>query len=316
MTDLSVIVPFHDVGAYASQTLASLRRSAAAGIEYVLVDDASTDATREILAAGVDGLPGARLIRLEDNVGLAAARNVGLDAATGEHIAFLDGDDFVAPGHYPELVRTIRRLGCEMVRTDHVRVVGTKRTVARITHPTRGRVGSPREAILPVNRATSVDAPYAWAGIFHRSLLDRGLLHFDPRLRTCEDRPWIWKLHLRASSFAVVDHLGVFYRRDVTNSLSTIRDRRQFWFVPAFDSLLTEIRADRDAERLMPKAVHSYLTVIAHHHSTRDHYPGPLRPELDRVCRAAARGIGQADVERGLRTLDSDRARAVRRLLV
>jgi glycosyltransferase involved in cell wall biosynthesis len=315
MTDLSVIVPFHDVGAYASQTLASLRRSAVPGIEFILVDDASTDATAEILAAGTDGLPGARLIRLEQNVGLAAARNAGLDAATGEHIAFLDGDDFVAPGHFPELVRTIRRLGCEMVRTDHVRVVGTKRTIARVTHATRGRVGPPREAILPANRATSVDAPYAWAGIFHRKLLDRGLLHFDPRLRTCEDRPWIWKLHLHANSLAVVDHLGVFYRRDVTNSLSTVRDHRQFWFAPAFDTLLREVRADRDAKRLMAKAVHTYLTVIAHHHSTRDQYPRSARPELDCVCRAAARGIPDRDVERGLRTLDADRARAIRRLL-
>ena len=315
MTDLSVIVPFHDVGAYASQTLASLRRSAVPGIEFILIDDASTDATAEILAAGTDGLPGARLIRLEQNVGLAAARNAGLDAATGEHIAFLDGDDFVAPGHFPELVRTIRRLGCEMVRTDHVRVVGTKRTIARVTHSTRGRVGSPREAILPVNRATSVDAPYAWAGIFHRTLLDRGLLHFDPRLRTCEDRPWIWKLHLQATSFAVVGHLGVFYRRDVANSLSTIRDKRQFWFRPAFDSLLAEVRADRDAEHLMPKAVHSYLAVIAHHYSTRDHYPRSLRSELEGVCRAAARGIGDRDVERGLTTLGPDRGRAIRRFL-
>ena len=73
MSDLSVIVPFHDVGAYAAQTLTSLERSAAPGIEFVLVDDASTDATREILAAGVDRLPGARLIRLDCNVGLAAA---------------------------------------------------------------------------------------------------------------------------------------------------------------------------------------------------------------------------------------------------
>jgi len=42
---------------------------------------------------------------------------------------------------------------------------------------------------MPVTDTTMVDYPYAWAGIYHRRLVDRGLLHFHDGLRTAEDRP-------------------------------------------------------------------------------------------------------------------------------
>lgn len=309
--DLSVIVPFHDVGPYAAQTLHSLTGSARPGIEFVLVDDASTDETTTILRAGADRLPGARLIRSETNLGLAGARNLGLRAASGEYLAFLDGDDFVAPGYYPELLAAARRLGCDLIRTDHVRVLGRRRWVHRINHGPRGRVCRPRQGILPVHRQTSVDAPYAWAGLAHRRLHDRGLLGFDERLATCEDRPWIWRLHLEAESMAVVDLAGVFYRRDVSTSLTRLRDRRQFSFVPAFDSILALVRADPDAEALMPKAVRSYLATLHHHWGTRASYPRPLRRELTALCRDAARRIPAADLEPALAGLDRDRARTI-----
>jgi glycosyltransferase involved in cell wall biosynthesis len=258
---LSVVVPFYNVEAYAAQTLRSLRRSAADGVEFLLVDDASTDTTRAILEAGANELPGSRVIAGAQNRGLAAARNLGITAAAGEYVTFLDGDDFVAAGYYPTLLATIERLGCDMVRTDHVQVRGRERTVHRISHGPRGIVGSPRNAILPVDRITSVDAPYAWAGIYHRRLVDSGLLHFREDLRTCEDRPWIWRLHLQAQSFAVVGLLGIYYRRDVATSLTRLADERQFDFITAFDQIIAQVQEDREVDILLPKAIRSYCAI-------------------------------------------------------
>ena len=59
-------------------------------------------------------------VRHEQNGGLATARNTGLDAARGEYLTFLDGDDWLAPGHCPQLLAAIEDLGCDFVRTDHV----------------------------------------------------------------------------------------------------------------------------------------------------------------------------------------------------
>lgn len=286
-----MIVPCFNVAPYVAQTIQSLRRNAAPGIEFLLVDDASTDATTAILADHVERLPGGRVITAPSNVGLSAARNLGLAAATGEYLAFLDGDDFVAPGYFSTLVSVIERLGCDMVRTDHVRVRGRQREVHRINHGPRGTVCVPREAILPIYRPTSVDAPNAWAGISHRRLLESGALLFNERLRTCEDRAWIWRLHLRAESFAVVGMVGVYYRRDVGTSLTQITDDRQFDFIPAFDQIVDDVLNDRDAVTLLPKAVRSYCAIMHHHLARRNRYEPHLAVELMDRSGRALRGL-------------------------
>lgn len=218
---LSVIVPFYNVQQYAPDTLRSLRMNARRDFEFVLVNDKSKDETPAILDRAAEELSDVAQVQVlhhETNGGLATARNTGLDAARGEYLTFLDGDDWLAPGYLTELVTAIEELGCDFVRTDHVQAVARARTVHRVPIGRRGEVLNPREAILPADRSTSVDYAYAWAGAYHRRLLDKGLLHFTDGLRTAEDRPWIWKLHREAESFAVVSLLGVFYRRGVASS--------------------------------------------------------------------------------------------------
>ena len=154
---LSVIVPFYNVQTYAPDTLKSLAANAREDFEFLLVDDCSRDETPEILERAERELPGAVLLRHEQNGGLATARNTGLDAARGEYVTFLDGDDWLAPGYYPELLAAIEELGCDFVRTDHVQCTARARTVHRVPHGRRGVVLDPREAILPADRSTSVD---------------------------------------------------------------------------------------------------------------------------------------------------------------
>ena len=57
--------------------------------------------------------------------GLANGRNQGLDAAIGEHIVFLDGDDWLAPNHLPTLMEAAHHLDVDFLRCDHTTVEGT-----------------------------------------------------------------------------------------------------------------------------------------------------------------------------------------------
>ncbi|MGW0139212.1 glycosyltransferase family 2 protein [Streptomyces calvus] len=317
MPKLSVIVPFYNVQQYAPDTLVSLRANARPDFEFVLVDDHSQDETPAILERAADELSDiaqVRYIRHDHNGGLATARNTGLDAARGEYLAFLDGDDWLAPGHLSELVAAIEGLGCDFVRTDHVRAAARARTVHRVPFGRRDEVLDPREAILPAERTTSVDYAYAWAGAYHRRLLDRGLLHFTDGLRTAEDRPWIWKLHREAESFAVVSLLGVFYRRGVASSLTQIGDVRQLDFIRAFDQVIEETAADHDADRLLPKAVRTYCAIIAHHLSDEGKFEPAVARQLRTMSAAALKRMPQDVLGEVLETMDMDRSVTLRRL--
>ncbi|MDL5203428.1 glycosyltransferase family 2 protein [Streptomyces sp. ALI-76-A] len=317
MPKLSVIVPFYNVQQYAPDTLRSLRLNARRDFEFVLVDDKSKDDTPAILERAAEELSDVaqvRLVRHDENRGLATARNTGLDAARGEYLTFLDGDDWLAPGYLSELVSAIEGLGCDFVRTDHVQATARARTVHRAPVGLRNEVLNPREAILPADRTTSVDYAYAWAGAYHRRLLDQGLLHFTPGLRTAEDRPWIWKLHREAESFAVVSLLGVFYRRGVASSLTQIGDARQLDFIRAFDQVIEETATDPDAGRLLPKAVRTYCAIIAHHLSDEAKWEPAVAKQLRTLSAAAIRRMPQDALGDVLETMDMRRSARLRRL--
>ncbi|WP_320778631.1 glycosyltransferase family 2 protein [Streptomyces sp. CRN 30] len=314
MVKLSVIVPFYNVQQYAPDTLRSLGANARDDVEFILVDDCSRDGTPDVLARAERELPGAVLIRHEQNGGLATARNTGLDAARGEYLTFLDGDDWVAPGYYAELLAAAEDLGCDFLRTDHVQTTARARTVHRAPVGLRGEVLDPRGAILPAHRTTSVDYAYAWAGIYHRRLLEAGLLHFTDGLRTAEDRPWIWKLHREAESFAVVSLLGVFYRRGVASSLTQIGDVRQLDFIRAFDQVIEETAADRDADRLLPKALRTYCAIIAHHLSEESKFEPAVAKRLRSMSAAAIQRMPQDALTDVLDTMDLRRSSELRRL--
>ncbi|MDT0450590.1 glycosyltransferase family 2 protein [Streptomyces hesseae] len=314
MVKLSVIVPFFNVQTYAPDTLRSLSANAREDFEFILVDDCSTDGTPEILERAGREVPGAVLVRHEENGGLATARNTGLDLARGEYVTFLDGDDWLAPGHYGRLLAVAEELGVDFVRTDHVQCTGRARTVHRVPVGRRGVALSPRGAILPADRSTSVDYAYAWAGIYHRRLLDEGLLHFTHGLRTAEDRPWIWRLHREARSFAVTGLLGVFYRRGVATSLTQIGDVRQLHFLRAFDQVIEETATDPEAEKLLPKAVRTYCAIMSHQLGTIERFEPEVARALRSLSADALRRMPRELVKDALNSMDEDRAARLRRL--
>jgi hypothetical protein len=159
-----------------------------------------------------------------------------------------------------------------------------------------------------------VDYAYAWAGIYHRRLVDRGLLHFTDGLRTAEDRPWIWRLHREAESFAAVGLLGVFYRRGVASSLTQIGDVRQLDFIRAFDQVVAETAEDRDADELLPKAVRTYCAIISHHLGSIERFEPAVARKLKSMSAVALRRMPQDVLEEALDSMDIQRASRLRRL--
>ncbi|MFE6284938.1 glycosyltransferase family 2 protein [Streptomyces sp. NPDC057877] len=314
MPRLSVVVPMHNVGAFAETTLRSLANNADPEFEFLIVDDRSTDSTPWSIDRWAGKLPNAKVIRHEKNMGIAHARNSGIDAASGEFITFLDGDDWYGPGHLTRMVRAVEELGCDFARTDHVQATGTQRVIRRPPAPVRNAVMDPRDGILPADTETMVDYPFVWAGIYRRHLFDDGGMRFRTELRTAEDRLWIWRLHLRAKTYASLGLHGVFYRRGVATSLTQIKDDRQLDFIPAYDALIQDLLSDPEYDRFLIKAVRTYCAMIAFHVGKADEYEASAAQRLRREARAALHRMPPRQLEETLRTIDTTRGRLLSRL--
>lgn len=260
---VSVVIAAKNAEATIGGSLTSLvnQNFDAGDLEVIVVNDGSTDDTAGVVGEFSDRLT---LIEIDNPVsrGVSAARNTALEASTGQTITYLDADDWYAPGHLRSLTDAITGLGVDFVKTNYLIVNGFNRKLRRAPCAQHNTALDPRDFILPHDASTMVDFPECWTGIYSRSMAERGLLDFDPELRTCEDRPWTWRHHLEADSFAVVDTAGLCYRKGSSTSLTAVFDERQLDFIPAFRSIFAMLEAGPDLRRFEQKAVRNFLSIL------------------------------------------------------
>ena len=135
---VSVVVPVYNVAPYLRQCLDSLVGQTLKDIEIICVDDGSTDGSGAILDeyAAKDGR--VRVVH-QANAGAGAARNVGLDLATGEYLFFCDPDDWCARRMLARMFRQAQNVRADVLlaptyRCDSVtgRLIGVRRPQKRI----------------------------------------------------------------------------------------------------------------------------------------------------------------------------------------
>ena len=101
-----MVIPLFNKANHILDTLKSVYEQSYPAHEVIIIDDGSTDGGAELVAQ--KGFAGLRLIK-QENQGVSAARNHGIDVATHDYIAFLDADDLWQPFFLDEMVKLIRR---------------------------------------------------------------------------------------------------------------------------------------------------------------------------------------------------------------
>lgn len=105
---ISVIIPVYNVEKYLPACLDSVIRQSYTSLELILVDDGSSDRSLEICRSYAERDDRIRVIR-RDNGGASAARNTGLDHASGEYVSFVDSDDILFPDALEKLYQMVLR---------------------------------------------------------------------------------------------------------------------------------------------------------------------------------------------------------------
>lgn len=206
-TSLTVVVPIYNVEAYLAECLDSLAGQTYPDLEVVLVDDGSTDDSGSIAAGYAARDPRFRLIR-KTNAGLGAARNTGIDAGTGEYLAFVDSDDVLAPYAFEVLVGALERTGSDFASGN---VALLTRRGLRQSPLHRGTHRVTRLGVRLTDQQNLVYDRLACNKVFRRSFWDRYGLRFPEGVRY-EDIPVTIPAYALASTVDVID-LPVYYWR-------------------------------------------------------------------------------------------------------
>ncbi|HEU5243650.1 MAG TPA: glycosyltransferase family 2 protein, partial [Gaiellaceae bacterium] len=205
MPAVSVIIPAYNAEASLARAISSVQRQTFQDFELVVVDDGSTDGTADVVRA----FGGVRYVR-GSHRGEAGARNLGLEEATAELVAFVDADDEWLPEKLAHQIAFMERSGSSFSYTDAFMVRdGTRVRYSTLARPRSGEILSPLiedwldEAFLIPTEVMASRALLRSVGGFEEGLPTPG--HVDYGL-------WL-KLAIRHTRFDYLDEpLAVYYR--------------------------------------------------------------------------------------------------------
>ncbi|WP_019632442.1 bifunctional glycosyltransferase/CDP-glycerol:glycerophosphate glycerophosphotransferase [Actinomadura atramentaria] len=219
---LSVVVPMNNVEDYLSDCLGSLAAQTLRDLEIILVDDGSLDGTAVIAKRFAERDPRFRVVQ-QENLGPGAARNHGIQYATGEYLAFADGDDVVPPDAYAVLVGSLERSGSDLACGNAQRIDADRRWQSWIHE---GVFKKTTKKTRISERPLLVRDRTVWNKVFRRSFWDANGFSFPDGLY--EDVPVAMAAHLAASAIDVIDEV-VYYWRKRSGSITDARfDRENF----------------------------------------------------------------------------------------
>ncbi|MGY0071482.1 glycosyltransferase family 2 protein [Streptomyces sp. QTS137] len=204
---VSVIVPVYNPGIYIEDCISSLRRQSLPPEEYeaIFVDDGSTDGTPALLDRLAAEDPRMRVIHQENSGWSGKPRNVGIAAARGEFVMFVDNDDYLGD-------EALERMYAYGVANGADVVVGKMAGKNRGVPVELFRRNHPRAT---VENAPLIDSltPHK---MFRRAFLDGIGLRFPEGRRRLEDHVFVTEAYLRATSVSVLSDYVCYYhiRRD------------------------------------------------------------------------------------------------------
>ncbi len=206
---ISVIVPVYNVEPYLKKCLDSLCAQTFDDVEFIVVDDGSTDRSA-VMADSYAQDERFRIFHTE-NSGLSAARNFGIEQSEGEWLMFLDGDDYVAPDFCERPLKTALDHDADLVifRCFSVRD-GT--VVAK----------KAKKKLPPVlDRETAVEyyGNIVWNKFYRRKLFDH--IRY-PEGRVYEDVATTYKLIYEAAKIVFIDE-ALYYHLYRSNSINHVR---------------------------------------------------------------------------------------------
>ncbi len=289
---VSVVIPTRNRKALLSRALRCTLVQEDVDVEVIVVDEASSDGTPRYLAALDDDR--LRVIRHDKPLGVARARNAGLDAATRRWVAFLDDDDMWAPSKLAHQLAILAdqpeaRWSC----VGAVTVDSSLRVISAGPLPPDGEVTS---RLLQYNCI-----PGGGSGVLASTELAREVGGFDPQLTNLADREMWLRLSLR-SPVAGVDRPLVGYLchpHSLSHDLSDIHQELRHIRAKHADVRAARAIAENGAYQLRwmaqmharsgqrVEAARSYLQLARHHGDRRS------------FLRAAATGVWPGSIRLG-----------------
>ena len=226
MADISIIVPIYNAEKFIKKCVDSLLNQTKKELEFILINDGSTDKTHDILKTYKDK----RIKYFKNkNQGIGKTRNFGIEKATGKYIIFIDSDDYIEPTTCEELYNKAIKEKADVVVCDFFKVYDDG-SIEDINLP------SFKTSKLKDNPNILIDINLSpWNKIYSTKLIKDNNIRFAEGIKY-EDVPFVSEALDRANRIAKLDKKLNYYVIH-GNSETTVRDKRIFDILKIVDMI-------------------------------------------------------------------------------
>lgn len=247
---ISVIVPVYRVEKYLERCVKSILSQTYKNLEVILVDDGSPDQCPAICDACAEKDVRVKVIH-QENKGLSGARNAGIDAASGEYLAFVDSDDYVSPHFIEELYQLLQDTGCAIgqCRFSYVKGDGLVEEGDSAFCIYRGE--SLMEQLYgPEEKATCFVV--AWNKLYRAELFKETGIRY-PEGRIHEDEATTYRLFHEAKKLAFLDRALYGYYTENGGSITSVFSAKRLQWLTAHEERIAFFKKN-GYEKLLPAA--------------------------------------------------------------
>ena len=226
MPIVSVIIPSYNAMNYIAETLESVLAQTLADIEVIVVDDGSTDSTRDIVKGFAH--KDSRLMLVEQtNQFAGVARNNGMAKATGSYLYFLDADDYIEKTALENLVNALEQSGADIAIAKSEGFDNTTDDTWTIDGALNGM-----DFNRPIKHEEFCESIFQsfigwpWDKLYRKNFIDKTGLTFQP-LRTTNDALFVFCALAQASTIVCLD--SVLFHHRTNNKESLEGSRAKSW---------------------------------------------------------------------------------------
>ena len=259
---ISVIIPCYNIAQYIERAVLSVTAQTYKNLEIILVDDGSTDGTDEILDK--ISLSDDRIVVIhKENGGVTSARFCGIEAATGEWIGFVDGDDYVEPEMFEILISNAKKYGADISHCGYQMVFPSR---VDLYYGTGRLADQDRETCLKDLLSGSFVEPGLCNKLYNNSLL-HSLFHsgkMDFTVKNNEDLLMNFYLFKEAKKSVFIDNCYYHYLvRKGSAATSIVNENKLSDTLKVFKIIKKETEGNEELQNIMDRRIVAQLIGLA-----------------------------------------------------
>lgn len=234
--ELSVIFPVYNVGKYLEKCLSSISEWPANYVEYLFIDDGSTDNGAKIINKFSKNDKRIKYYK-KKNGGCASARQFGLEKANGRYVGFIDPDDYIDPTMYHKLFSRAMEGSYDISYCGYNELYEKTGTIQCIEDVLGWPYDIGTDDKEFIDRLIKDRRVAIWRGIYRKDMIDNNNIHFYTDIRRFDDLPFKVETLAVANSVVCIPEYLYYYRMSRPGQDVSADDERLYVHFPIFKYL-------------------------------------------------------------------------------